>query len=314
MTDNNPTTWYSDCLLRGPIRLIADAGSVTWSVRHLDSTTPVQLHLETSANQPADGLQGVRQQLITIEFVASANDAPALADEAAHTLADQLSFVTSKPVDVEVGAVTTAPPGAIGGTYIQIGRGRLGRSRPALSELPLSTLGLALARPIPNECVGRAMRWLRRSYTTSDIVLMFTALAFGLEALVPCISIAMPDGNRDARPTSSDKLKYLATELCKVPVGAWKLVGSTRHHLFHGGMGESEDMRERLARASGWAEFVLVSGLRQLLTLSADAEPRPDRPGGSMTGVTLETEGPGEHMRLGGPRSKYDSRRSTDFI
>ncbi len=304
MTDR-VATWYSDCLLRGAASVIADAYPATWTFRVPSLTEPLRVRV---AGPVVDASAGIRTitQLITFELVAGETLAPHLAAEAANRFADRLAFTTSKPVDVDLGGVTTAPPGAVGGSYKHIGMGRLVRGESEPGEMSLAALERAAPPLELDEPLSRAMRWLRRSYTTKDIVLMFACLAFGLEALVPLLPIST-GGAKATKPSSSNRLKTLALSVCGVPETSWKLVGPTRHQLFHGGLGESEQVRERLVTASGWAEFVLVTGLKNLLHLSTDEQPRPIMPGASMRGVTMAVEGPAEHMRLGGPGNRVET-------
>jgi hypothetical protein len=145
----------------------------------------------------------------------------------------------------------------------------------------------------------RALRWLRRSYITDDIFLMFISLAFGLEALAPGVSVAEVDHELAGRVSSnSDRLRHFAVDQCGVSPIAWRKVGKLRNQLFHGGLNESETVRETVAFATGWSEYVLVMGIKQMLSASVSEAPVPERPGGMMTGVLLTVEGPPEHMRL----------------
>ena len=160
---------------------------------------------------------------------------------------------------------------------------------------------LALA---PNDqAVGRALRWLRRSYTTDDFILTFTALAFGLEALAIRVATPKAGFERASVPTQSERLRHLAVVTCGVPVDAWRYVGGIRHKLFHGGFDESDETIEKVAFAASWAEYVLICGVKTLLGISSDAPPHPEMPGGWATDGHMTVFGPAEHMRPG--QTKY---------
>ncbi len=294
-------TWYADGALYSSVALRDLTYPFLIDVQPSDSIGVVKVALESAIKEHEHGARCIHYR-VALVFNSRDSDACDIAAECIGQVADRLALLAGTSVEVQLGSVTTAPPGALTGSYRRVSRGRLTRSEPPMVNMPAADLERLLSHFShfsTDEGTTRALRWLRHSYITDDIFLMFISRAFGLEALAPRVSVAEVDHELAGKVSSNaDRLRRFAVDQCGVPPIAWRKVGKLRNQLFHGGLNENETAKENVAFAAGWSEYVLVMGIKQVLSASVSEAPVPERPGGTMTDILLTVEGPPEHMRL----------------
>jgi hypothetical protein len=229
------------------------------------------------------GRETVKQRL-DLTVTAAESVVQNLVFKAVSTLADTLSFATSRRVEFALASLTTAPPGVNQGDFKTI----VTFNPVVLTDAPLG-LDVVYLQPMMRQLgdltsdrsrrILRSMRWLRRSYTTPDAVLGFSALMFSLEALVsllpapPSPSLDKKQKKKNQKPGTTDKLKHFAVVYAQASENTWKFVGKLRHELVHGDIQEDLEENDHLLQAIPLLRRVVVMALKHALSIPVDRLP-----------------------------------------
>jgi hypothetical protein len=289
-TSFNETFWYSSAWLIGEAALTFKEQSLV--LFPISTSLPQVMTFTLAPPEPLRTPIGDRlfRQRVDICCRAEPADLKELTEPTLNALADLLAFHTLRPVAVKQGPFTTAPPGVAEGSHRSISFGTLGRG---IHEAPVTippdipaTMArlLDLQNSAQSERILRSMRWLRRSFLAIDPFLEFSALAFGLEAIV-----ALLPGATGGHTSISERLRSFALMVPQITELRWKRVGRLRHTLFHGGITETSKSSEMVQEASPIARLVLIAALRAALRFPPDGTPQlPRLPDGYFTDQRME--------------------------
>lgn len=236
-----------------------------------------------------EGDRLVRQE-IDIKCQEEPRRLPRTVEPHLNQIADMLSFRTLKPVRVHTGPFTTAPPGTSTGKHETISFGKVTMRYGPPELTPYEMLASTTAfRPSCNpesyEMRERGLRWLRRSLLTDDPFMAFSALAFGLEAAINCVSDATDGGSVSAR------MRTFALTVPQVNESNWRRTGKLRNALFHGGITETIDSTQHVRSAIPLARLVLVAALRRALDVPMNDPPQLPVLRGSLIDVAMASDG-----------------------
>jgi hypothetical protein len=267
------TSWYSSAWLIGAAALAFREHSL--ALFPIPTGLPQVITFTLAPPEPLRTLIGdcLFRQRVDICCCAEPADLKELTEPPLNALADLLAFHTLRPVAVQQGPFTTAPPGVIDGSHRSISFGRVKRFHGAPvtipPDIPATTARLLDSQNSDeSERILRSMRWLRRSFLATDPFLEFSALAFGLEAIAALLPGAMGD-----HAGTSQRLRSFALTVPQITELRWKQVGRLRHTLFHGGITETSKSSEMVLRASPIAGLVLIAALRTTLGLPLEGTP-----------------------------------------
>jgi len=286
----NKTSWYSSAWLIGEAALAFKEHSL--ALFPIPAVSPQVIALTLAPPEPLKTPMGDRlfRQRVDMCCRAEPVDLKALTEPPLNALADLLAFHTLRPVAVQQGPFTTAPPGVTEGSHRSIGFGTLGygtHETPVIipSDIPATTAQLLESQnPTQSERLLCAMRWLRRSFLATDPFLEFSALAFGLEA-IGSLFPSVPGGP----DTSMRRVGGFALTVPQITKLRWTRFTGLRNKLFHGGISETSQSSEIVVRASPIARLVLIAALRTTLCLPPDGTPElPRLPDGYFTDERLE--------------------------
>jgi len=274
----NETSWYSSAWLIGEAALAFKEHSL--ALFPIPTGLPQVMAFSLAPPEPLRTPIGGRlfRQRVDICCRAEPADLKELTEPPLNALADLLAFHTLRPVAVQQGPFTTAPPGVTDGSHRSIGFGTPGRGTHEAPvtippDIPATTARLLDSQnPAQSERLLRSMRWLRRSFLATDPFLEFSALAFALEAIA-----ALLPGATGGRASTSERLRSFALTVPQITELRWKRVGGLRHTLFHGGITETSKSSEMVLRASPIARLVLIAALRAALSLPPDGTPELPR-------------------------------------
>jgi hypothetical protein len=274
----NETSWYSSAWLIGEAALAFKEHSL--ALFPIPAVSPQVMAFTLAPPEPLRTPMGDRlfRQRVDICCRAEPVNLKELTEPPLNALADLLTFHTLRPVAIQQGPFTTAPPGVTEGSHRSIGFGTLGRGTYEAPvtippDIPATTAQLLDSQnPTQSERLLRSMRWLRRSFLATDPFLEFSALAFGLESMASLLPSAT------GRPDStSERLRSFALTVPQITELRWKRVGGLRHTLFHGGITETSKSSEMVLRTSPIARLVLIAALRATLRLPPDGTPELPR-------------------------------------
>lgn len=284
---------------RGTAELMGSGVAVAaaYPIRGMRVDDEIGEKVEFDIQEPveAPGFLGAKElkQRIELRVTAEENRVEDAAGETVREIADAVSFGTGRRVEVSLGFLTNAPPGATEGPYrtiIPLKRVPVPQPPAGVSEDFLAGVAAALG-DIKNDRgrrISRAMRWLRRACLAGDEVEEFSCLAFGFEALTrllpepssPLPKVKKKKGKKIAeKPSTSEKLRHFAVDLLGISEEDWKRAGTLRHQLFHGGITETPETRADLAFAIPAVRLALTAAIKQLLGLPREAPPPLQRPG-----------------------------------
>jgi hypothetical protein len=286
----NETSWFSSAWLIGEAALAFKEHSLV--LFPIQAVSPQVMAFTLAPPEPLRTSMSDRlfRQRVDICCRAEPANLKELTEPTLNALADLLAFHTLRPVAIQQGPFTTAPPGITDGSHRSIGFGTPGRGTHEAPvtippDIPATTAQLLNSQnPAQSERLLRSMRWLRRSFLATDPFLEFSALAFGLEA----IAALLPSTTGD-RASISERLRNFALTVPQITELRWKRVGGLRHTLFHGGITETSKSSEMVLRASPIVCLVLIAALRAALSLPPDGPPElPRLPDGYFTDERLE--------------------------
>jgi len=291
-SDAYQETWYGTAWLIGQaaFQLPGNSGATSPWPLALPPGVALTLH-PPEVLKDSEGRNLVRQRLVST-CVAPPRQLRRLTEQVLEGIADFASFHTLRPVRLHVEPFAAAPPPAPGSSYRAIAFGAITKALERNTiVLPLQTAITTASSPnfsqsTHSERLSRGLRWLRRSLLAMDPLLTFTSLAFGLEAVAPCLPSSV-----GGSVSVSDRLRTFASSLPTVTSEMWRRVGSLRHTLFHGGLAESSDVIEHIMWGTMVAEHVLVAALRTALALAPETPPDVPTLQGSLSDSSMESDG-----------------------
>ncbi len=191
--DSHHGTWYVTTWLIGQaaFQLPGNSGATSPWPLAMPPGVGVTLH-PPEALKDSQGRNLVRQRLVST-CAAPPRQLRRLTEQILEGIADFASFHTLCPVRLHVEPFAVAPPPAPGSVYRAIA---FGATTKALERntvlLPLQTAittasSASFSQPTHTERLSRSLRWRRRSLLAMYPLLTFTSLAFGLEAVAPCL-------------------------------------------------------------------------------------------------------------------------------
>lgn len=266
-----PSEWTAEGELRGEVVLVQHSYPIEYTLKDTDTGERVVQRFfqpkTESRSEPID--LPIAVQRFELAVTAERSQVEALVERLLETVTSCLSFGSRRSVDWTVGPLTEQDPNgdhAPESLYLTSRAGTLRKPvgfRTGDFNQVFDGVG-DLDDPRGRKLV-RSIRWLSRSRQTADFVEEFSFLVMSLASLHPLLP--NPPGDEENGSSEAVVLRHFAVDGVGIDEDDWKEVGYLRHELFHGGLLEAPESRERLSSAIPTLRRTVIAALQELLDL-----------------------------------------------